>query len=101
MPNPCDFCGDTETALFLMPRCHPLAPLRAVKDGDMLVLRCYVPECDREVARLQLATPKTEDWSSTIGPRLRALADRPIYTGLDLKSLREELRALAAESEAP
>jgi hypothetical protein len=52
----CSLCGDTDGRLFLHARCHPSAPLRAVKDGDVLILRCYLPDCDREVARLRLAS---------------------------------------------
>ena len=51
----CDLCGDVSASMFLLSRCHPTAPLRAVKEGQTLILRCYVPECDREVVRLQLA----------------------------------------------
>jgi hypothetical protein len=51
----CTLCGEVDGALFLHARCHPSAPLRAIKEGDVLVLRCYVPECDREVVRLDLA----------------------------------------------
>ena len=53
----CEFCGDAPAILFLQARCHPSAPLRAVKDGDVLILRCYLPDCDREVVRLKLARP--------------------------------------------
>ena len=42
------------TTLFLHSRCHPTAPLRAEKSGNLLTLRCYLPECGRVVARLQL-----------------------------------------------
>jgi hypothetical protein len=52
----CSLCGDVDSALFLHAACHPSAPLRAIKEGDVLVLRCYVPDCDREVVRLELAT---------------------------------------------
>lgn len=53
----CEFCGDTNGEMFLHPRCHPTAPLLAVKEGDWLTLRCYIPHCNREVVRLRLATP--------------------------------------------
>lgn len=48
----CEFCGDTGP-LVLVGRCHPTAPLRAVLDNGILTLRCYLPECDRVVARFQ------------------------------------------------
>jgi hypothetical protein len=51
----CSLCGDLDGALFLRARCHPSAPLRAIKEGDVLILRCYLPDCDREVVRLDLA----------------------------------------------
>ena len=51
----CDLCGDVPSTLFLQARCHPTAPLRVRKEGSTLILTCYVPECSREVARLQLA----------------------------------------------
>lgn len=51
----CDLCGDNSGELFLRARCHPTAPLRAVKEGDVLTLRCYIPDCNRVVVRLKLA----------------------------------------------
>jgi len=53
----CDLCYDITASQFLHARCHPTAPLRAIKEGDVLILRCYVPTCDREVVRLTLARP--------------------------------------------
>jgi hypothetical protein len=50
----CDLCGDVSPVLFLLARCHPTAPLRARKEGQLLILTCYLPECGREVARLRL-----------------------------------------------
>ena len=55
--EPCDLCGDITASQFLHARCHPTAPLRAIKEGNVLILRCYVPTCDREVIRLTLARP--------------------------------------------
>lgn len=51
----CDLCNDDVSELFLRAVCHVTAPLRVSREGDVLILRCYVPECRREVARLQLA----------------------------------------------
>lgn len=52
----CALCGDFPA--LLSARCHPSAPLRAEMVGDhTLVLRCYLPTCFREVARLPLAAP--------------------------------------------
>lgn len=62
----CDLCGDFPVAL--VARCHPTAPLRvAMPEPGVLVLYCYLPECNREVTRLKLA----EDGEIE---RLRALA---------------------------
>ena len=49
----CEFCGDFPVRL--VGRCHPTAPLRAelTSEGE-LILRCYVPECGREVARMKV-----------------------------------------------
>jgi hypothetical protein len=52
--NPsCELCGD-QGPLLLHARCHLTAPLLAELDGDLLVLRCYVPGCRREVARFRV-----------------------------------------------
>ena len=56
MPG-CDLCGD-QSKLLLKARCHLTAPLMAELDGDILILRCYVPECMREVARFCVGAPK-------------------------------------------
>jgi len=50
----CDLCGDFPVRL--VGRCHPTAPLRAeLTEDNTLVLYCYLPECNREVARLRVA----------------------------------------------
>jgi len=49
----CDLCGD-QGPLLLTSKCHLTAPLQAVLDGDTLILKCYVPECGREVARFKV-----------------------------------------------
>lgn len=51
----CELCDDVSASLFLRARCHPTAPLKVRKEGSILVLSCYLPECDREVVRLELA----------------------------------------------
>lgn len=51
----CGLCGDVSAAMFLHANCHPLAPLQARKEGDVLILSCYLPACGREVVRLRLA----------------------------------------------
>lgn len=49
----CELCEDAteEQALVLMARCHFGAPLRAEYQNGALTLRCYVPDCNRVVAR--------------------------------------------------
>jgi hypothetical protein len=50
----CDLCGNFPT--HLMAHCHPSAPLRIEMTANReLVLYCYLPECNRLVARLKLA----------------------------------------------
>jgi hypothetical protein len=61
MGTTCDLCGDVDATLFLHARCHPTAPLRAEKAGDVLILCCYLPDCMREVVRLRLATDEPRD----------------------------------------
>lgn len=51
----CELCDDVSATMFLRARCHPTAPLKVRKEGNILVLSCYLPECDREVVRLELA----------------------------------------------
>jgi hypothetical protein len=49
----CDLCGDFP--VYLLSKCHPSAPLRVEMTQEReLVLYCYDPQCNREVARLQL-----------------------------------------------
>ena len=49
----CDLCGDFPVRF--LPKCHPSAPLRVeMTEQGELILYCYLPECGREVARLQL-----------------------------------------------
>ncbi len=36
-------------------RCHPSAPLRAeMTEDNVIILYCFVPECNREVCRLSV-----------------------------------------------
>ena len=52
----CEMCGDFPVTLYS--RCHPTAPLRVemISPGE-LVFYCYVPECNREVARMKATAP--------------------------------------------
>jgi len=56
-PEICEFCGDAPPELFLLARCHPTAPLRVRKEGPLLILTCYLPDCGRELARFQIYEP--------------------------------------------
>ncbi len=56
----CDLCGD-QGPLFLQARCHLTAPLRVELDGDVLILRCYLPTCGREVGRFHVVRPEKAD----------------------------------------
>jgi hypothetical protein len=49
----CALCGDSDR-LILESRCHIFAPLKAELHGTTLILRCYVPECGKEVARFDV-----------------------------------------------
>lgn len=51
----CDLCGD-QKALWLESGCHFTAPLAARLEGEWLIISCYVPECNREVARFKVTT---------------------------------------------
>ena len=55
----CEFCNNTGP-LVLLPRCHLSAPLRVVLDAGVLTLRCYLPGCDRVVARFKVETPEDD-----------------------------------------
>lgn len=50
----CELCGD-QGPLVLHARCHFTAPLQVELDGDTLIVRCYLPDCRREVTRFTVA----------------------------------------------
>ena len=51
----CDLCEDSPVEL--RGSCHPTAPVRAsMERPGELVLRCYVPSCNRVVAVFNVAT---------------------------------------------
>lgn len=52
-PEACDLCGD-QGPLLLKARCHLTAPLQVELDGDIMIIRCYLPTCRREVARFKI-----------------------------------------------
>lgn len=55
-PKECDLCGDNAAPVFLHARCHLSAPLEAELGADnVLTLRCYVPECNRVIAKFRVA----------------------------------------------
>lgn len=49
----CELCSDNSipAVLVLKGRCHMTAPLQVTLEGNVLILRCYIPECRREVGR--------------------------------------------------
>jgi len=50
----CELCSDWPVVL--SSRCHPTAPLRLeMIDEETLVAYCYLPQCNREVARFKIA----------------------------------------------
>ncbi len=53
----CEFCHDSPelSKLHLRARCHPTAPLRVELQSGILSLFCYIPSCNRLVARLEVA----------------------------------------------
>lgn len=66
--NGCDLCGDFPAELHA--RCHPTAPLRIEKLSETeVVLYCYVPSCNREVARLALNEPSISVHGAPIAVR--------------------------------
>jgi len=80
----CDLCGDFPAQL--RARCHPTAPLRVeMASATEIVLYCYLPECDREVARFKLDPPKLpreklEDGTAECPEQLRGIVEqgRPV-----------------------
>ncbi len=51
----CDFCKDFTAVAHIHARCHSAAPLRAELSNGVLTLFCYLPDCNRRVARFELA----------------------------------------------
>lgn len=69
----CELCGEVNEQMFLAARCHPSAPLMAIKHESVLILKCYLPECGREVVRFNLAGTLAEgDVLRAENERLRA-----------------------------
>ena len=49
----CELCGDWPAHLHS--RCHPTAPVRIeIEESGYLKIYCYVPECNRLVARIRI-----------------------------------------------
>lgn len=79
-PPKCDLCNDapaTPEAFFLHAACHLAAPLQVSREADVLVLRCYVPECHRLVGRFRLLTPEAIDIIGRARAELARLAADP------------------------
>lgn len=56
----CDLCGD-QGPLLLRARCHLTAPLAVSLEGETLIVRCYVPNCGREVVRFEVVRPRVTE----------------------------------------
>lgn len=58
-PTGCDLCGDQpdQNEMYLYQMCHLTAPLEVCLMNDVLIVRCYVPDCRREVARFKIEHP--------------------------------------------
>lgn len=53
----CELCGDLP--VIVTARCHPTAPVRIVMlDSTTMEIYCYIPDCNRLVARVQVADIK-------------------------------------------
>lgn len=53
----CDLCQDEDgkpQAIFIHGRCHMSAPSWVSIEDGHLVVRCYVPDCQREIARFEI-----------------------------------------------
>lgn len=69
-PLSCELCGDTGT-LVLGTRCHPSAPLRVeLLESCVAVFYCYIPECNREVARFKAEEFVAGEWKCGCGFRM-------------------------------
>ncbi len=54
----CDLCQGQDgkpEAIYLHGLCHMTAPCEASIEDGHLVLRCYVPDCRREIARFEIS----------------------------------------------
>lgn len=57
-PDGCELCGDNKPPFHIHAHCHLTAPLRAELENSVLTLFCYLPECNRVVARFKLRVEK-------------------------------------------
>ena len=65
-PQGCDLCGDFP--IDLRARCHPTAPLRlSMPSESVLEVFCYIPDCNRLVARFGLS----DDGAAQLDSKLR------------------------------
>lgn len=88
----CDLCGDFPAELHA--RCHPTAPLRIEKISETeIVLYCYVPTCNREVARFTLSASQADRTITSLCDRLDRIhliaLDRSIHPSVRLEKIRE------------
>jgi rRNA maturation protein Nop10 len=68
----CDLCGDWPVVF--SSACHPTAPLRVeMTQAGELILYCYLPKCNRVVARLRLALTSEDEMN-------RSCRTKPVET---------------------
>ena len=65
MTATCNLCGDNKAPLHIGARCHMTAPLQATLAGGVLTLRCYLPQCRREVVRFQVVAINPENGATS------------------------------------
>lgn len=52
----CELCEDNKGPFYVHAKCHLTAPLKACIEGGWVILKCYIPECDREVWRFKVVS---------------------------------------------
>lgn len=61
MERKCEFCDEVNGEMFLHAKCHIAAPLEVSVVDGWLIIRCYLPDCGKEVARFKLANEEAKD----------------------------------------
>lgn len=84
----CELCGDNNAEMFLHPRCHMTAPLQVSRNGNEVILKCYLPECGREVTRFTIAPNTHPQADPALAKRL--LADAKYHKSVYVQFMHEE-----------